>query len=277
MDKKYCLGLYEKAMPGNLTMAEKLTAAREAGYDYLEMSVDETDEKLARLDMSREERKELTLLMEKTGMPIRSMCLSGHRRYSLGSAEGAEQSLRIMEKAIELADDLGIRIIQLAGYDVYYESSTYDTKKRFLDNLRKAAAMAEKAGVLLGFETMETEFMNTVEKAMKYVCLVDSPYLQIYPDIGNLANALGDPLADLADAHGHITAAHLKETLPGQFRDVPFGTGHTPYVPAIRMLREMGVGMFVLEFWYVDGADPERYVQEARAYIAEKFREADVR
>ncbi len=45
---------------GNLTMAEKLTAAREAGYDYLEMSVDETDEKLARLDMSREERKELT-------------------------------------------------------------------------------------------------------------------------------------------------------------------------------------------------------------------------
>ena len=184
MDKKYCLGLYEKAMPGNLTMAEKLTAAREAGYDYLEMSVDETDEKLARLNMSREERKELTLLMEKTGMPIRSMCLSGHRRYSLGSAEGAEQSLRIMEKAIELADDLGIRIIQLAGYDVYYESSTYDTKKRFLDNLRKAAAMAEKTGVLLGFETMETEFMNTVEKAMKYVCLVDSPYLQIYPDIG---------------------------------------------------------------------------------------------
>lgn len=57
MDKKYCLGLYEKAMPGNLTMAEKLTAAREAGYDYLEMSVDETDEKLARLDMSREEKR----------------------------------------------------------------------------------------------------------------------------------------------------------------------------------------------------------------------------
>lgn len=227
MDKKYCLGLYEKAMPGNLTMVEKLTAAREAGYDYLEMSVDETDEKLARLNMSREERKELTLLMEKTGMPIRSMCLSGHRRYSLGSAEGAEQSLRIMEKAIELADDLGIRIIQLAGYDVYYESSTYDTKKRFLDNLRKAAAMAEKTGVLLGFETMETEFMNTVEKAMKYVCLVDSPYLQIYPDIGNLTNAAvtykQDIYDDMALGKGHLIAMHLKETVPGKFREIPFG------------------------------------------------------
>lgn len=29
-----------------------------------------------------------------------------------------------MEKAIEFADDLGIRIIQLAGYDVYYEGNS---------------------------------------------------------------------------------------------------------------------------------------------------------
>ena len=254
MDKKYCLGLYEKAMPGNLTMAEKLTAAREAGYDYLEMSVDETDEKLARLDMSREERKELTLLMEKTGMPIRSMCLSGHRRYSLGSAEGAEQSLRIMEKAIELADDLGIRIIQLAGYDVYYESSTYDTKKRFLDNLRKAAAMAEQAGVLLGFETMETEFMNTVEKAMKYVCLVDSPYLQIYPDIGNLTNAAvtykQDIYDDMALGKGHLIAMHLKETVPGKFREIPFGEGHVDFEKAVRKAWELNIRRYVTEFWY---------------------------
>lgn len=131
MDKKYCLGLYEKAMPGNLTMAEKLTAAREAGYDYLEMSVDETDEKLARLNMSREERKELTHFMEKDRVADSFHVSERPSQISLGSAEGAEQSLRIMEKAIELADDLGIRIIQLAGYDVYYESSTYDTKNDF--------------------------------------------------------------------------------------------------------------------------------------------------
>lgn len=31
----------------------------------------------------------------------------------------------------------------------------------------------------LGFETMETPFMDTVEKAMHYVKLVDSPYLGV--------------------------------------------------------------------------------------------------
>ncbi len=30
-----------------------------------------------------------------------------------------------MEKAIDLASDLGIRCIQLAGYDVYYEEKVF--------------------------------------------------------------------------------------------------------------------------------------------------------
>ena len=45
---RYALGLYEKAMPGTMTIGEKLECAKECGYDYVELSVDETDEKLAR-------------------------------------------------------------------------------------------------------------------------------------------------------------------------------------------------------------------------------------
>lgn len=55
----YTLGLYEKSMPGSLSLPEKLAAAREAGYDCLEISIDETDEKLARLDWGEEERLRL--------------------------------------------------------------------------------------------------------------------------------------------------------------------------------------------------------------------------
>ena len=54
--KLYTLGLYEKSMPNELSFREKLTYAREAGYDFLEMSIDETDAKLARLEMSKAER-----------------------------------------------------------------------------------------------------------------------------------------------------------------------------------------------------------------------------
>ena len=185
-------------------------------------------------------------------MPIRTMCLSGHRKYPLGSSDPAVEArgIEIMEKAIRLAEDLGIRIIQLAGYDVYYEESTFETKKRFLANLKKAADMA----VTMGFETMENEFMNTVEKAMKYVTLVGSPYLNVYPDIGNITNAAktyeNDVLEDLELGKGHIVAMHLKETVPGKFREIPFGTGHVDFESAVTKAWELGVRKYVTEFWY---------------------------
>ena len=57
--REYAIGLYEKAMPPTLSWREKLAFAKEAGYDFVEISIDEKDEKLARLDWTREERLEL--------------------------------------------------------------------------------------------------------------------------------------------------------------------------------------------------------------------------
>lgn len=255
-DKKYSLGVYEKAMPKELSWEEKLLYAKEANYDFIEISIDETDEKLERLNMSKEERLGLLSLSKTLGLPIHTMCLSGHRKYPLGSVnpEIEKKSIEIMEKAIQLADDLGVKIIQLAGYDVYYENSTNETQERFCENLKKITKLAAKYGIVLGFETMETSFMNTVEKALKYVNIVDSAYLNIYPDLGNITNAAVeynvDVLEDLKLAKGNIVAMHLKETVPGKFREIPFGTGHVDFESAIAVALEIGVNKFVTEFWY---------------------------
>ncbi len=259
--KKYTIGLYEKAMPPSLTWREKLAFARDSGYDFVEISIDEKDEKLARLDWTAQERRELVDAMQEVGLPIRSMCLSGHRKYPLGSADPAvrERGMEIMEKAVALADNLGVRIIQLAGYDVYYEGSTAETRALFLENLRKAAEMAAVKGILLGFETMETDFMNTVWKSMFYVNAVGSPYLGVYPDSGNLTNAAltgkASVLEDLKSGRGHIVAMHLKETVPGVFREVPFLTGHVDFEKIIRTAWELGVRRYVTEMWYTGNDD----------------------
>lgn len=263
MDKinKYLLGQYEKSMPSTLSWLEKLNYAKESGFDYLEMSVDETDEKLARLDMDQTEIDEIKDAIKVSGVPILSMCLSGHRKYPLGSNDKAtrKRSLEIMEKAILLSVELGIRIIQLAGYDVYYEDSNETTKSYFQENLRVCVHLAAKYGVLLGFETMETPFMDTVQKSMNYVSLIDSPYLNVYPDIGNLTNASliynEDIIEDIKSGRGHIIATHLKETIPGHYREIPFGTGHTDFMTNISFLYDLGVRMFVGEFWYVGQDD----------------------
>jgi len=269
MKRAYTLGLYEKSMPSGLSWKEKLEAAKTAGFDFVEISIDETEEKLKRLDMSKAERMEMVNLMKIVGMPIRTMCLSGHRKYPFGSHDSVvrEKSMEIMEKAIQLVDDLGIRIIQLAGYDVYYEESSDETKRYFIENLKKATELAASAGIVLGFETMETEFMNTVEKSMHYVTEVSSMYLNVYPDIGNITNAAKtygtDVLADLRSAKGHLVAMHLKETKPGLFREIPFGEGHVDFEGAIHTAWDLGIRKFVTEFWYTGNPEWEKDLVDA--------------
>ena len=258
---KYVLGVYEKAMPNTLSFEEKLRYAKEIGYDYLEISIDETPEKLSRLDWDKKTRDELVSTMKKVGLPIRSLCLSGQRKYPMGSEneEIRKQSMEIIEKAIILADDLGVRIIQLAGYDVYYEKGNDTTRELFMQNLRKAVDIASKHGVILAFETMETSFMDTVKKAYEVVEKIFSPFLQIYPDLGNIKNSSliynHDVIDDIKEGKNHIVAAHIKESIVGHYREIPFLTGHVNFKECLTQLWKQGVRRYVTELWYVGAED----------------------
>ena len=77
------LGLYEKAIPVGLSFPKMFDITREGGFDRLEISIEETDWRLARLDWSPEKQRELAVLARAAGTPIRTMCLSGHRKYPL--------------------------------------------------------------------------------------------------------------------------------------------------------------------------------------------------
>ena len=134
-------GIYEKAFDPKIGWQERLDRAGRLGFDYVEISIDETDERLARLDWSRAQKKELADAIWSSGVTIRSMCLSGHRRFPFGSKDPAvrDRAHAIMEKAIAFAGDMGIRVIQLAGYDVYYEESTPDSVRRFEEGMMWAA------------------------------------------------------------------------------------------------------------------------------------------
>lgn len=257
---KYALGLYEKAMPNTMTLGQKLDCAKECGYDFVELSVDETDEKLARLEWTKEERLALVQEMYRADLPIRSMCLSGHRKYPFGAKdpEVRARGMEIMEKAIDLADDLGIRIIQLAGYDAYYPKDQWEqSREYFMEGLKKAVEMAAAKGIAMGFETMETPFMNTVWKSMFYVNHIDNPWLGVYPDCGNLTNAAvadgSSVLHDLYSGRGHVQAMHLKATKPGLFRDMVFDdpTSHVDFEADIAQAWSIGVRRFVTEMWYL--------------------------
>lgn len=89
LSKQVPLGIYEKALPGGECWLERLQLAKELGFDFVEISVDETDDRLARLDWRREQRLALVAAIAETGIRVPSMCLSAHRRFPLGSEDDA--------------------------------------------------------------------------------------------------------------------------------------------------------------------------------------------
>ena len=255
--KKYEIGLYEKAMRNTLTWKEKLQCAKECGYDYLEISIDATEEKINRIYMDTEEKREIMEAIFDTGIPIGSMSVSALTKYALGDPDQAvrDRGMEIAEKSIQLSSALGVRTVMIPGYDIYYGESTIETKRYFLENIRKIAEIAEREGILVGFETMENNFMNTTGKAVQYVNMVDSAYLKIYPDAGNITNAAvanrHDVCEDLSLGKGKLIALHLKETKPDVYREVPFLTGHVEFERTINTAWKLGVRRYVTELWDV--------------------------
>ncbi len=277
-----CLGIYEKALPASMSWRERLLAAHKAGYDYVEMSIDETDTRLARLQWTGGERRELRDIINDTRMPIRSICLSGHRRFPFGSEDPSVRGRAhdIMARAVDFAADMGIRTIQLAGYDVYYEPSTADSLKRFEEGLTWAAGIAARSQVMLGMEIMDTELMSSITRWLAYAEKIRSPWFQVYPDIGNLSAWNNDVSAELIKGDGRITAIHLKDTkkvapgFPGQFRDLLFGEGSVDFVAAFRTLKAMDYrGAFLVEMWTDKAEDPVFEITRARQWIIARMQE----
>lgn len=55
----------------------------------------------------------------------------------------------LMVKAIRLAQRLSIKIIQVAGYDVYYEKKTRLSRKLFIEGLEESVKIASEYGIIL--------------------------------------------------------------------------------------------------------------------------------
>ena len=277
LSKQVPLGIYEKALPAGECWLERLKLAKQLGFDFVEMSVDETDERLSRLDWSQEQRLALVSAVAKTGVRVPSMCLSAHRRFPLGSEDDTvrAQGLEIMRKAIRFAQDVGIRVIQLAGYDVYYQEANDETRRRFRDGLKESVKMASRAQVTLAMEIMDYPLMNSISKALGYAHYLNNPWFQLYPDIGNLSAWDNDVQMELLAGMGHIVAVHVKDTRPGVFKNVPFGTGVVDFERCFQTLKQAGYcGPYLIEMWSETSDDPAGEVANARDWVRERMARA---
>ena len=268
-------GIYEKALHRG-SFEQIFADVVRAGYDSLEFSVDGTDERLERLEWSTDQIHQVRRAAEERDVRVMTLCLSAHKRYSMGNEDPdiRRRAMDILEKALRLAAHLGVRMIQYSGFDVYEDELRNDeTHKWYVENTAKAAYLAERAGVMLSIEPVEGHLL-TVQDTMEVVHLIDSPFLQVYPDPANIKSLGVDPLTDLPYGKGHITAVHMRDSLPGIYdATIPFGTGDLDFDGVFKTLDELHYGgPFIVEMWNEDREDYIEYLIQAREYMTESIR-----
>lgn len=124
--------------------------------------------------------------------------------------------------------------------------------------------------------------MNSITKFLEIKRQIDSPYLQVYPDLGNLsAWQENDPERELEKGINWISSIHLKDTYPvttessGQFRDVPFGAGCVNFEGLLKKLKQMNYnGSFLIEMWSEKNPDFKKEIAAAKSYLYPKLKEA---
>lgn len=275
-------GIYEKAFDPSDTWDQRLQKAKALGFDFLEISIDETDERLARLYWTRDQMEALRQAFRRNEIGISSMCLSGHRRFPFGSAdpEIRAKAHEIMDRAIDFAYALGIRVIQVAGYDVYYEQSTPESVRLFREGMLWSAKRAARKQVMLAMEIMDTEFMNSIVKHMGYEAMINSPWYKVYPDMGNVSAWTENNVdEEFARGIGSIVGVHVKETekvtgdRPGKFKCVKFGTGCVDFARRFGQLERLGyTGPYMIEMWYQEGSSDIEEIQAAMCWLEEQYK-----
>jgi L-ribulose-5-phosphate 3-epimerase UlaE len=142
-----------------------------------------------------------------------TMCLSGHRKYPLGShtPEVRQRGQEILRKAIEFAGDIGLRVVQVMAYDVFYETSDEETRASFLEGLEYGTRWAAQSGVMLGLENLDTPFVDNLRKGLVIIHEINSPWLRLYPDMGNLAAVGYYPPEEVLLARGLLLGIHIKD------------------------------------------------------------------
>lgn len=280
------LGINEKSLPFQMSWRDKLNLAKKHGFSFVEISIDETDERIERLDWNKEQRFQLVRDVYETGIPIDTMMLSALRKYPLGfeNPKIYAQAYNMCKKAIILAKDLGIRNIQIAGYDEYYGSKTVLTRENFIENLQRVVDFAAENQVMISIETMDDTFINSIAKVKKIKKSVVSPWLQAYPDLGNIsAWPENNPGEDLTEGLDSIIAIHVKDTLavtsntPGKFKNVPFGTGNVGFLGLFKTLRRLDYqGTFTIEMWSEKENDCINKIENAHDFIVDLLTESGI-
>lgn len=160
------------------SVLEKFELCRELGFDGMELEAP-----------SRHNLTEVLAASEATGMPVHGTVGQKHWQVRLSSPDAAVRD--------EARDDLLTGLAETKAYGgdsillvpgaVHGENETHDDVwRRSIDEIRQVLPTASKLGVRVLIENVWNGFCETPEQLRDYIDEINSPWVGVYFDIGNV-------------------------------------------------------------------------------------------
>jgi hydroxypyruvate isomerase len=218
--------------------AERIYKAKEANLEGVEFHL-WRDKPIA----------EIKKALDKTGITLTSFCVDPRR--SIVDESQLEDFLTAIKESIVVALDLNCKNLIIASGFSLPDTSADEHFKFALNALYQAADLAEKAGVTLLLEPLNTlvdhpgMYLNSVKTGLDLVELVNSPGLKLIYDAYH-SLVMGDDIETIIAGRVELVAHLQVADMPG--RGAP-GTGKINW-PVVRSMleREQYSGWIGLEY-----------------------------
>ena len=199
------------------TLGENMKLAKDAGFDGIELALDECGE--VSLNSTKEEMLKIKETAEKIGIELYSVASGLYWTYNYTSenVENREKAKKITKKQLEIASWLGCDTILVVpgavdvAFDPASEIVEYDVAyERALSALSELAPYAEELKVSIGVENVWNKFLLSPMEMADFIDKVGSEYVGAYFDVGNVLY-IGHPEHWIKILGNRIKKVHFKD------------------------------------------------------------------
>ncbi len=208
------IGVNKWTMPGDWSLDEAFAAAREAGFDCIEINVGDSGELTP--DTSETEARAIARRAQQAGISLSSLSTGLGWAYPLTDPDPAKAKRAHDNTAaqIRLARWMGLDAVlcvpAVVTPDVPYDVA-YDNAQ---SALRKLEPIAAENRVVIGVENVWNKFLLSPLETVRFVDEIGSPWVQVYFDVGNVL-AFGYPQHWIRILGRRIKKVHVKDFKAG--------------------------------------------------------------
>lgn len=238
-------------LPTDRPYAQRFAAAREAGFDAIEMQTIARDDEAA----------EIKDAAANTGVRIHSVMNADHWRFPLSSSDRdvVDRGVAGMETSLRNAQRWGADAVLLVPAVVDQATSYRDAWTRSQRVIReRLLPLARELKVIVAVEEVWNKFLLSPIEFARYVDELDSPWLRAYFDVGNVV-FYGYPQDWIRTLGPRTVKVHLKDFRldrpNGRFAWTNIGDGDIDWLEVRRAFDDAGYqGFFTTEVAAGDAA-----------------------